>query len=1041
MANASAGPIRLFVLGDARIETPRGVIEPTAELVFAAALYLILERKEPVARRTLEQLLWPSASRQSASHRLRQTLLKLRRCGIPVEPVGRSRLQLVSENIVVDFDEFVRNQNASIIPEQPLSFLPGYDSGFSFAFAEWLDSRKNEVQTAFSRLLLRDIAQARSAGSWPRIEQMVTKLLQIAPYNEEAVLVLAEAHAMRGAKLEGINILETYLNEVGRKPDDLKLPASVMRRRIAEGLAQRQLGDSSTPFVGRAKAMSQLTSLLQCTRGGAGRSAFVWGDAGIGKSRLLFELAGFAALQGVAIVRVCCRPSNRHRPMSPFIDLVPALRSLRGAIGCSPDTMKYLDRITHVSSANDAASAPPGEADFIYARVQQALFDLLDAVSEEKPLLIIVEDIHRMDDISSNLFSDMVPWSETRRILFAFTSREQCCPWDDGTEPRILELQLLPLDAESSAQLGYSIVEHHGRNVSNDEVDWWVGVAEGNPYFLGELANHWIETGERHVAPPSLSAVIRQRLARLQPDALQVLQACALLDANCSIDRIEGVLNYQHHELLQSINDLGNLGMLVLDSDTSVNPHTRLAARHELLANAAEQSLTAPARAFLHRRIALVLEAEVASNPSASILWDCAKHWQLSGNGSRAFQIASSCATHLMELGLCSSAAEAYEKSMAFCSSDTQRLELLEGQAAAYYRASDWARLAETAAKVRTLRQYLRPSDAGHDELELMELRASWQRGQLETARSRALACLDCAEADDQHRTRAGILALMLLDLACDHVSMHKTFARLEPLLTRTGSDTAFRFEAEMVYETVCGDLSKGLAAASSLIHARRNTDSVADLMRALTNGAVAARTAGEVYLAKQWLEEAIAVANSHKLPLATEVPIQILTSIALDENQLAEAKAWYQRLSDLPKLTFESRSIHAAVGVRIALAEGEVAQARSLLEGDVATLAVDPNPHRRTYGLALNLAVQIAEGSVPTVEAVNSLEASHLVSRRNPRQAFATFVLVTALRRLGRLKRASARLAEYQQTYRREPTKSPTHILKLLESFPMRTS
>ena len=74
---------------------------------------------------------------------------------------------------------------------------------------------------------------------------MVTKLRQIAPYNEEAVLVLAEAHAMRGAKLEGINILETYLDEVGRKPDDLKLPASVMRRRIAEGLAQRQLGDLS----------------------------------------------------------------------------------------------------------------------------------------------------------------------------------------------------------------------------------------------------------------------------------------------------------------------------------------------------------------------------------------------------------------------------------------------------------------------------------------------------------------------------------------------------------------------------------------------------------------------------------------------------------------------------------------------------------------------------------------------------------------------------------------------------------------------------
>src|SRR5688500_14709318 len=110
MANASAGSIRLFVLGDARIETPKGEIEPTAEIVFAAALYLILERREPVSRKQLTEILWPGVKPSLASHRMRQTLLKLRQLGFPAVPHGKSRIALASNHVVVDYSEFVLRQ-------------------------------------------------------------------------------------------------------------------------------------------------------------------------------------------------------------------------------------------------------------------------------------------------------------------------------------------------------------------------------------------------------------------------------------------------------------------------------------------------------------------------------------------------------------------------------------------------------------------------------------------------------------------------------------------------------------------------------------------------------------------------------------------------------------------------------------------------------------------------------------------------------------------------------------------------------------------
>src|SRR5688572_763080 len=126
MTETMAGPVKLFVLGDARIETSVGEIEPTAELVFATALYLILERREPVSRRKLERILWPDADESVASHRLRQTLLKLRRIGFPV--VGRAmRLSIDSVPVNVDYEHLIMAGQNPSMDHGSLAVLPDYE--------------------------------------------------------------------------------------------------------------------------------------------------------------------------------------------------------------------------------------------------------------------------------------------------------------------------------------------------------------------------------------------------------------------------------------------------------------------------------------------------------------------------------------------------------------------------------------------------------------------------------------------------------------------------------------------------------------------------------------------------------------------------------------------------------------------------------------------------------------------------------------------------------------------------------------------------
>jgi hypothetical protein len=503
------------------------------------------------------------------------------------------------------------------------------------------------------------------------------------------------------------------------------------------------------------------------------------------------------------------------------------------------------------------------------------------------------------------------------------------------------------------------------------------------------------------------------------------------------MERVEQVLGYEHHQLLQSINELGALGMLVLESGgESGSSVGRLALRHELLAVAAENTLTPPGQAYLHRRIGQVLESEIADNRSTSILWDCAKHWQRAGNVGRGFSLARSCAMHLMKVGLCSAAAEAYRMSMPFCSSDNERIDMLKGEAAAHFGASDWVNLANTTETVRRLQAYIEPENDGHDDIELMALRALWQNGELNTVREKALGCLQCTTATHSHRVRAGVMSLMLLDLACDQDAMTRTFGFLEPLFESPTIDRGLLHEAQMVYQAACGDLAQAVLHAQLLIECSRRSENVADLTRALANGSVAARTAGRIDLAKEWLHEALSIYESHKLPLATIVPMQILASIALDENDLASARAWHRRLGVFPETIADSAAVRQSIGLRIALCERNVQEVRRLSYGDMDQLRSDTNPHRRIYATALLVAVQIAEQKKPDADLLKLLETSHLVARRNTRQAFATFVLVTALRRSGKTKRAQRLLDEYCTRYRREPTPPPYHVLELLESF-----
>src|SRR5947207_1122406 len=196
--------IELRSLGTAEINTGSAKLTPSQEVVFAAALYLVLERGKRLSRALVASLIWPACSEEQRAHRFRQTLLQLKKMGFHVQ-ADRDTVLLPTNEAHSDFDLLSGSAEVKISEEQSLEFLPGYNPRFSGGFREWVDTKRNEFQSAAISPLIQDLAAARLRGDWRSVEKLSARCLLLDGFNEEAVLAKAEAAAMRGSKRKAVS--------------------------------------------------------------------------------------------------------------------------------------------------------------------------------------------------------------------------------------------------------------------------------------------------------------------------------------------------------------------------------------------------------------------------------------------------------------------------------------------------------------------------------------------------------------------------------------------------------------------------------------------------------------------------------------------------------------------------------------------------------------------------------------------------------------------------------------------------------------------
>ena len=937
--------IKLRTLGECVIEVGGERLAPDSDALFAALLYLCTERGRRVARTTLAELLWPHLVPERGRHCLRQLMYRLRTIGALVEG-DRENIILPETLIVATFsamptaERLVAERMAGAQVVGP--YLPGYAPRHSTAFAEWLDRTRAAAEARVRRVVLEVAHAHKLRGEWDQVDALGREVLRIDPLNEEATLVVAEATAMIGAKSEAIAMLDRYMEDVGPGSSELRLPATVLRRRIAERFpSRRYAGPSERCFVGRADSIELLSTAVLRARNAEGSALLLVGPAGIGKTRLVHELTKLAVMQGVRVVRASMEEVDAERPMAAFVDVVPQLRALPGAIGASPESLAFLDRLTEPLATS--ASTPLDAADprWLAARIRQAVVDLVDAVTAEGTVLLLVEDVHWLDAASWATVNALLELVPPRRLVLLLTSRgpHPAAATPERCVERLMVHSVTALTQSASLSLVHAIAADHGGRVTREALQWCVDAAEGNPLFLRELVVHCLEGGASHVVPPSLQGLLDARIAKLRMPSRRVIQAAVVLGDHATIERLDRMLGLPTHELVGALEELS--------ATNHIDPAaTNIVPRHGLVATRVLETLPAAAKRWMHQRAAELLSGAEPAAASTEVLLAASAHWEFAGDVGKAVGTLANAAAGVARIGAIQDAIRLLETSLSMHPTEPERTQVLRQIARCFALDAQWSRTAATLRSASSVSGTLSGDQYAADLL--LQIEAEFRSGeepQRLVDRSYDLAA-DHAISPSWRVAAARRAIAMSARHSCPELQdaiwrvVSDAIAQLQP-------QDPQRVELEIMREVTVGDMSTAVRRAPILQRAALQVDDTLARLTLLVTASEVYRNAGltdEMLLANDVvLREARRLGGLHFEMRTLQVAANTLL---LERPKDPRAVDFVQRAAELGA---EHHYLHSEA-----------------LKEDLARLAIIGGRYGDAYAYALDLYVLTANARHP---------------------------------------------------------------------------
>lgn len=943
--------IHLHTLGDARITIGAKDVRPTSPMVFAALLYLCLERGRRVPRTALQGLLFPETGERSGAHSVRQLLYKLRQLGVPLIS-DQSALELPAEHVSDDLPVLdTITADPALLARCAAGLLPGYHPGISEEHDAWLESQRTRVASRTRAAMLEAMAGRRAVGDHLAMDAIAAAILALDPLNEEATLVRAEVLALSGQKHDAVRVLERYSAEVGATSPDLRIPAEVLRRRIAERFHVSER--AAVPMLGRQEELAFLLAQFGRAQTGQGTVSVVWGDAGIGKTRLLQEFSAQLVLKNARVESAHCQPFDRERPLGALVDLVPKLLQARGALGVSPDSMQQLRRLSGDLPADQPREVNP---ELTAARIREAIADLLSCVSSERPLVLLVEDAHWLDNASLLLLLGLIP-GQSSRLHLVITMRDRPrFPAGARLSESVVVRQLTPLSEPVAGDL---LTRSLGADYPLDAGvrAQCLSLAAGNPLFICTVAEHLRLRGAAPSAQAGITDLLKQRIRILDAPTLLLLRTIAALGNHATPERLRACTGMSLEVELLSLQELADRGLIA-------RPNGTIKCTHDLLTEVVLGDAPEALRVPLYERVATVLEEDGTAGKQVQLLWSCAESWRLADQNARAAQVLSLCADLAMDLGQPRAAAEALTRAREI-GTDSELVELFEKSLRIGDDALDAAWVLSTAEEYRHFRARVGLHPPSTPGTLIAETNARRRQGDWGWSQALTLAAL--ARDSAVPFTSRMKAATTFLTLAEQHFAVDEAKALYDTIRTdQLRRDDSFEWlYLSMTFETMFGDVGQGERIARCLLAILNRSSEVARNNIGANIAAVLYR-AGLVDEALLTLHRAIQAGERHDLTAPLINDVNRLAVMYFNIGAIDEASKWNDYAGRLLRRHgAQHNPAFLAMTIDLALDKADVQSAKAHLSLLRTEYPQAQTPYNVRFVIAYDLLISNAENKL----------------------------------------------------------------------------
>lgn len=687
---SSGSDIRITLLGFPQAECG-GAVLPLPRRRTRALLYYLAAEPQPKSREELTDMFWGHLDPAKGRRQLSDALSDLRRTLGPKNLVSdRTSVVWVGPDAdVVQLQlklDAVLGQDGDVSPTDFLAaanlysgeFLAGVTVEESESFHEWLDAQRIriaiDVVDAYSqaaRLYL-------DGGDADRAIEAARSGLAVDELREDLWRCLMESRAAKGdregALREYEHCREVMKRELGVAPDP---EVQALRRRLSAepgspGSGTREvpaakarpplpyslrLPPGSLPLTGRQRELGALLRRWQETMNGNAGMVLIAGEPGIGKSRLAAEFASRAAATGAIVLGGRCPDLVDAPPYGPVEEALRAGLPLvqPGALGTlGKEWLPWAGRLLPEVGwgAGVAGQLSPEEE---RARLAEAAARLLDVISGERPLLLVIEDIHWSHPSSVSVLHHIARQRKRVMVLATFRDTEPDTAASaalkraagDLTKASLLErIDLEPLphdDAEALVRVALTTASAKVRIRPGALAE----LSEGHPLFMLELMRSLLEAPDDPELPETLTSTIQARVERTSEYARRVMELSVVFGEAISpsmLARASGV-EPTDEPLVSAIEELVARRLLREENVSTAS----YSVSHGLIGAAIYGSLSGVRRRALHARAAAALDC-AEEHESGARVESLVRHYKMAGEVVRAAEKCMEAADRAWEL-------------------------------------------------------------------------------------------------------------------------------------------------------------------------------------------------------------------------------------------------------------------------------------------------------------------------------------------------------------------------------------------------------